>query len=73
VSLSDRFDQWVAGTTDGPTFRMMLLSRDSGQYLFVIGRSDRPGRVEESLETFATLEEAEKAGCKALEIRARWG
>lgn len=72
MSLSDRLNQWVAGTTDGPTFRMMLLSRDSG-YVFVIGRSDRPGRVEQSLETFASLEEAEKAGRKALEIRARWG
>jgi hypothetical protein len=72
MSLSDRLNHWVAGTADGPTFRMMLLSRDSG-HVFVIGRSDRPGRVEESLETFATLEEAEKAGCKALEIRARWG
>jgi hypothetical protein len=54
-----------------PIFRMMLQSRGTGRYGFIIGRSDRPARAEPSLATFASLAEADEAGRQAMEIAVR--
>ena len=52
-------------------FRMMLQSRGAGRYGYVIGRPDLEEWGEPSLETFATVAEADEAGRLAMKIAAR--
>ena len=53
------------------TLRMMLQSRGPGQYGYVIGRPDLEEWGEPSLETFASLAEADDAGREAMKIAGR--
>jgi hypothetical protein len=53
------------------TFRMMLQSRGAGRYGYVIGRPDLEEWGEPSLETFATVAEADEAERRAMKIAAR--
>jgi hypothetical protein len=53
------------------TLRMMLQSRGPGQYGYVIGRPNLEEWGEPSLETFASLAEADDAGREAMKIAGR--
>jgi hypothetical protein len=52
------------GTHGRPAFRMMLQSRGAGRYGLIIGRPDREEWAQPSLETFASVEEADAAGAE---------
>ena len=53
-------------------FRLVLQSRGAGRYGYVIGQPDLEEWGEPSLETFATVAEADgKAGRRAMKIAAR--
>jgi hypothetical protein len=54
-------------------FRMVLQSRGAGRYVYIIGRPDMEDWAEPSLETFATMAEADEAGRRAMKIAARQG
>jgi hypothetical protein len=58
-------------TDSTPTFRMMLIARKAGWYGYIIGRNDEPGRERRSSESFSSIEAADKAGRRAMEILAR--
>ena len=51
--------------------RMMLQSRGAGRYGYVIGRPDLEEWADPTLETFATVAEADEAGRLAMKIAAR--
>ena len=53
------------------SFRMILQSRGAGRYGYLIGRPDLEEWGEPSLETFATVAEADEAGRRAMRIAAR--
>jgi hypothetical protein len=50
---------------------MILQSRGHGRYGYIIGRPDLEEWAEPSLETFATMAEADEAGRRAMKIAAR--
>ena len=52
-------------------FRMVLQSRGTGRYGYVIGQPDLEEWAEPSLETFRTVAEADEAGRLAMKIAAR--
>jgi hypothetical protein len=65
-------DPMSDGTNDGhPTFRMVLQSREAKRYGFIFGRRGWEEWAQPSFETFASLEEADAAGCRAMEMAAR--
>jgi hypothetical protein len=53
------------------SLRMILQSRGHGRYGYIIGRPDLEEWAEPSLETFATMAEADEAGRRAMKIAAR--
>jgi hypothetical protein len=52
-------------------FRMVLQSRGAGRYGYLIGRPGLDEWGEPSLETFASVAEADEAGRRAMKIAAR--
>jgi hypothetical protein len=54
-----------------PIFRMMVIARKAGWYGYIIGRYDEPGWMQRSLESFSSIEAADKAGRRAMEIISR--
>ena len=59
------------GTNLDASFRAILQSRGTGRYGHPIGRPDLEEWGEPSLETFATVAEADEAGRRAMKIAAR--
>jgi hypothetical protein len=53
-----------------PIFRMILQSRGTGRYGYVIGQPDKEEWADPSSETFASIAEADEAGRRAMEIAA---
>ena len=58
---------------DGRSALRMTLQSRSGRYGYIIGRPNMEEWAEPSLETFATMAEADDAGRWAMEIAARQG
>jgi hypothetical protein len=54
-----------------PRFRMMLIARKAGWYGYIIGRYDEPEWMQRSSESFSSIEAADKAGRRAMEIISR--
>jgi hypothetical protein len=54
-----------------PIFRLMLRSRGAGRYGYILHRDDDSVWSQPSLETFASMPEAEEAGRRALETANR--
>jgi hypothetical protein len=50
---------------------MVLQSRGTGRYGYLIGQPNLEEWAEPSLETFATVAEADEAGRRAMKIAAR--
>jgi hypothetical protein len=68
TTLSDPMSD---GTNSGhSTFRMVLQSREARRYGFIIGRRSREEWAQPSFETFASLEEADAAGRRAMKMMA---
>jgi hypothetical protein len=53
-----------------PNFRMVLQSRGTGKYGYVIGQPHLEDWAEPSSETFATVAEADEAGRRAMKMAA---